>query len=228
MKKSKTSKNNNSIVRPINYELEINLACEPSLTRRQRQEFEEKLRKQRDEYETKNRRFISEQITSEQLSLDSLMKSKEEFVEVLEESKEELEKKGEDFVVKAKNIESTKSISLNDLSEEDKAILLEQARLIVEKENIERNAVESYKIKRKILSDNNLQEIYDVFSATSQKDKEDIERRYKTVVNFLFKVNVSDKRSASSHPTITHTDEWNQYVTISDAVKELFIKNRRV
>ena len=82
-----------------------------------------------------------------------------------------------------------KVVSLDDLSPEDKERLLQEAREIVDKENIEKNARAMYAMKKKELVDNTLKEITQNFRLTSKVDYSRLHDRFVSLTNYLYSLN---------------------------------------
>ena len=82
-----------------------------------------------------------------------------------------------------------KVVSLDDLSPEDKERLLQEAREIVDKENIEKNARALYAMKKKELVDNTLKEITQNFRLTSKVDYSRLHDRFVSLTNYLYSLN---------------------------------------
>lgn len=122
-------------------------------------------------------------------------------------------------------------VNFNDLSVEDQERLLEQAKLLIDEENIKKNAVATYKAKRKDLVESCLVDIYKHYNIKTRGVEEaPIRQRFTSIVNYLFRINVTGKYySNSSAPTLIETSEdWRRFVKITEAVKDLFINNKEV
>jgi hypothetical protein len=117
-------------------------------------------------------------------------------------------------------------VNFEDLSPEDQEKLLEQARQIIDAENLEKDAIAIYKIKRKEHTEQCLESIYNALHISSYPDKENIKRRYLSLVNYLFKIKVTGKQYSSSPPNviINNAFEWNRFVAISNDIKDTIIR----
>jgi hypothetical protein len=118
-------------------------------------------------------------------------------------------------------------VKFEDLSPEDKEELLKQARQLIDEENMAKNAVAMYKMKRKNYTDSCLDEIYQTFNVGGrylQRDKNAIKTRFVSMVNFLFKANILGKEHAVDNYVITNSFEWERYTASCDIVKEAMIK----
>ena len=109
-------------------------------------------------------------------------------------------------------------INFDDLSLEDKEQLLQQARLIIEKENLSKNAVSVYKTKRKDLIENNLSEIHKALHMKSAPDKGALRQRYIAITNFLFKISLNGKYNSKDH-IISNAIEWDLFEKVNNIIK---------
>lgn len=112
-------------------------------------------------------------------------------------------------------------IKLEDLSPEDKAQLLQQARLIVEQENINKDAITVYRLKRKDLIEKHINEIHEELHMNSF-NKQGLRQRYISIVNYLFKFAVDGEYNSKDH-VIANTDEWYLFEKVNTIVKDTFI-----
>lgn len=121
-------------------------------------------------------------------------------------------------------------VNFEDLSKKDQERLLEQARLLVDEENIKKNAIAAYKAKRKELVENCLNEIFKHYDVKRGPEESAIKQRFISVTNYLFKVNIVGKyhSSTSASPIIKTPEEWDKFVKINEAVRDLFINNKEV
>ena len=122
-------------------------------------------------------------------------------------------------------------INFEDLKPEDQKRLLEQARLILDEENIKKNAIAAYKAKRKDFVDNCLKEIYKHYKITQRSPEESaIKQRFISLTNYFYKINIAGKyhTATSAPPMIKTAEEWDKFVKINNAVKELFINCKEV
>lgn len=119
-------------------------------------------------------------------------------------------------------------INFEDLSVEDKERILEQAKQIVEEENLQKNAKAMYSIKKKELVDNYIDVINSVFKIKKYSpEHRAIETRYKSMINYLYKIKVFGKQHAESinnnTQIITCEKEWNLYKEIANTMKDAVI-----
>lgn len=116
-------------------------------------------------------------------------------------------------------------VKFEDLSPEDQERLLQQARLIIDEENIQKDAINTYKMKRKELTEQHLEELYKAFNIRLDCDKSGIRQRFTSMVNYLFRVKVTGKQY-TSNPTnyiISTQKEWEEFVEISTTIKNTMI-----
>lgn len=130
--------------------------------------------------------------------------------------------------------EEESMINFEDLSVEDQERLLLQAREKIEQENLQRNAADTYKIKKKDLMSNTLEDIYkvmdihldsDTVRSTRQTEqyRNAIKTRYVSMVHYLFKANVSGKQHVTDNLVITTAFEWDRFVKINGIIKDAVI-----
>ena len=124
-------------------------------------------------------------------------------------------------------------VNFNDLSPEDQERILKQAREILDEENIKKDAITAYKIKRKDFVNKCLDEIYSHYNVRYETEKTAIKTRFSSIANYLFKANtigIGKQQYSSSIPNviITNAEEWNKFVKINIAVKELFLNCKEV
>ena len=116
-------------------------------------------------------------------------------------------------------------IKFEDLSPEDQERLLQQARLIIDEENIQKDAINTYKMKRKELTEQHLKDLYKAFNIKLDCDKGAIRQRFISMVNYLFRAKVTGKQY-TSNPTnyiISTQKEWEEFVEISTTIKNTMI-----
>lgn len=121
-------------------------------------------------------------------------------------------------------------INFEDLKPEDQERLLNQARLILDEENIKKNAIAAYKAKRKDFVDSCLKEIMTHYKVKNGPEEYAIRQRFISLTNYFFKINVAGKyhTSSSAPPMIKTAEEWDKFVKVNNAVKELFINCKEV
>ena len=113
-------------------------------------------------------------------------------------------------------------VNFEDLSPKDKEKLLQQARLIVEQESITKNASATYKIKRKELTDNSIDEISKALHM-SVPEKHGFKQRYISIVNYLFKFVINGKYSSNDY-VISNAIEWNLFEKVNAIIKNALIE----
>ena len=79
-----------------------------------------------------------------------------------------------------------KMVSLDDLTPEDKERLLQEARELIDKENIEKNARIMYALKKKELVENTLQEMANNFKLQHRPDMTRLHDRFVGITNYLY------------------------------------------
>ena len=109
-----------------------------------------------------------------------------------------------------------KVVSLDDLSPEDKERLLQEAREIVDKENIEKNARAMYAMKKKELVDNTLKEITQNFRLTSKVDYSRLHDRFVSLTNYLYSLNHVNQK-------ISTEKDWEIFNDICRKVHECIL-----
>jgi len=119
--------------------------------------------------------------------------------------------------------EETKMVKFEDLSPEDQERLLEQARQMVDEEQIKKDAVNAYKVKRKDFVEQCLDEIYTAYHMRYETEKNAVKQRFVSMTNYLFKLKVNGKQYNSTNYTITNASEWNMFVKVNTAVKDMMI-----
>lgn len=114
-------------------------------------------------------------------------------------------------------------VNFEDLSPEDQERLLKQARQMVDEEQIKKDAVNAYKVKRKDFIEQCLNEIYTVYHVRYDTDKNAIKQRFISMTNYLFKLKVNGKQYNATNYIITKASEWEMFVKINTAVKDMMI-----
>ena len=109
-----------------------------------------------------------------------------------------------------------KVVSLDDLSPEDKERLLQEAREIVDKENIEKNARAMYAMKKKELVDNTLKEITQNLRLTSKVDYSRLHDRFVSLTNYLYSLNNVNQK-------ISTEKDWKIFNDICRKVHECIL-----
>ena len=112
-------------------------------------------------------------------------------------------------------------VNFEDLSETDKEQLLQQARLIVEQEYINKNATAIYKLKRKELINKNIDEIHKELHIQPFL-KDGLRQRYVSIVNYLSKFAICGEY-ISEDLKIVDSDAWEIFKQVNAIVKDTFI-----
>ena len=109
-----------------------------------------------------------------------------------------------------------KVVSLDDLSPEDKERLLQEARELVDQENIEKNARIMYSLKKKELVENTLQEMADNFKLKHRPDLTRLHDRFVNMINYLYSLNKVNQKITTAH-------DWEIFEDICKKVHECMI-----
>ena len=109
-----------------------------------------------------------------------------------------------------------KVVSLDDLSPEDKERILQEAREIIDKENIEKNARAMYAMKKKELVDNTLKEITQNLRLTSKVDYSRLHDRFVSLTNYLYSLNHVNQK-------ISTEKDWEIFNDICRKVHECIL-----
>ena len=119
-----------------------------------------------------------------------------------------------------------KMVSLAELSPEEREHLLSQAREIIEQENIEKNAIAMYTIKKKEYFETLINEIAKELNIKKEKEKTYLISKIKALIYTLYRYNkYKDKREFNENNTISCAEEWNDFVYIGNTIKEAVIKS---
>ena len=122
--------------------------------------------------------------------------------------------------------DENKMVSLSELSPEDREHLLSQAREIIEQENIEKNAIAMYTIKKKEYFETLINEIAKELNIKKEKEKTYLISKIKALIYTLYRYNkYKDKREFNENNTISCAEEWNDFVYIGNTIKEAVIKS---
>ena len=136
---------------------------------------------------------------------------------------------GVEFSINTFEIEvedENKMVSLSELSPEDREHLLSQAREIIEQENIEKNAIAMYTIKKKEYFETLINEIAKELNIKKEKEKTYLMSKIKALIYTLYRYNkYKDKREFNENNTISCAEEWNDFVYIGNTIKEAVIKS---
>ena len=119
-----------------------------------------------------------------------------------------------------------KMVSLSELSREERKHLLSQAREIIEQENIEKNAIAMYTIKKKEYFETLINEIAKELNIKKEKEKTYLISKIKALIYTLYRYNkYKDKKEFNENNTISCAEEWNDFVYIGNTIKEAVIKS---
>lgn len=114
-------------------------------------------------------------------------------------------------------------VNFADLTKEDQEKLLQQAREIVEEENIRKDAASVYRMKAKELVDNHLKEICKKLLIRHTPEITKLKREYVSMANYLFKQRYIKPGMTYHHSCITTPEQWTHYVEVHEAVRDLMI-----
>ena len=115
-------------------------------------------------------------------------------------------------------------INFEDLSPEDKARILAQAREEIEKENIAKNATAMYAMKKKELTDNTVQEIIDTLRIKKGPEATKCRDRFVHMANYLYALNrPATNRNGSNVAKITTAEDWVLFQNICKNVHECMV-----
>lgn len=120
--------------------------------------------------------------------------------------------------------ENEVSVKLVDLSPEDREALMQQAREEVEKENIEKNAVAMYAMKKKELMNNTVTEIANTLRLKSGPPVTKCRDRFVHMTNYLYALNRPAVNSCGSNVTkIVTAEDWILFQDICKKVHECMV-----
>lgn len=120
--------------------------------------------------------------------------------------------------------ENKVAVKLSDLSLEDREALLQQAREKIEKENIEKNAVAMYAMKKKELMDNTVNELANTLRLKSGPPVTKCRDRFVHMTNYLYALNRPNVNSAGSNVTkIATAEDWALFQDICKKVHECMV-----
>lgn len=121
-----------------------------------------------------------------------------------------------------------KMVLLDDLTPEDKERLLLEAREIIEQENIEKNAIVMYTIKKKGYLESIINEVETELNIKEQKDKTYIGEKIKSLIYSLFRYDkYGNHYKGQKTNTISCTEEWNSFTRIGNIVKDAVIQSMK-
>ena len=136
---------------------------------------------------------------------------------------------GVEFSINTFEIEvedENKMVSLSELSPEDREHLLSQAREIIEQENIKKNAIAMYTIKKKEYFETLINEIAKELNIKKEKEKTYLISKIKTLVYTLYRYDkYKGKREFNENNTISCAKEWESFTRIGNTIKDAVIKS---
>lgn len=116
------------------------------------------------------------------------------------------------------------AIKLFDLSPEDRELLMQQAREEIEKENITKNAVAMYAMKKRELVDNTVLEMAKTLKLKSGPPVTKCRDRFVHMTNYLYALNRPATNSCGSNVTkITTAEDWSLFERICKSVHACMI-----
>lgn len=122
--------------------------------------------------------------------------------------------------------DENKMVSLAELNPEEREHLLSQARELIEQENIKKNAIAMYTIKKKEYFENLMNEIADELNIKRENEKTYLISKIKTVIYTLYRYDkYKDKREFNENNTISCAKEWESFTRIGNTIKDAVIKS---
>lgn len=118
------------------------------------------------------------------------------------------------------NVEDKEMVTLNDLAPEDKERLLEEAREIVENENIQKDARAMYALKKKELINNTTDEIIHTIKLKTGPQATKLRGKIVDMSNYLYSLNKVSPRITSKH-------DWEIFEDVCKKVKECIVHSVR-
>lgn len=118
------------------------------------------------------------------------------------------------------NVEDKTMVTLNDLTPEDKERLLEEAREIVENENIQKDARAMYALKKKELINNTTDEIIHTIKLKTGPQATKLRGKIVDMSNYLYSLNKVNPRITSKH-------DWEIFEGVCNKVKECIVHSVR-
>lgn len=116
------------------------------------------------------------------------------------------------------------AVKLFDLSPEDRELLLQQAREEIEKENIAKNAVAMYAMKKKELVDATVQEMAHTLKLKSGPQVTKCRDRFVHMTNYLYVLNKPAVNNVGSNVAKINTaEEWELFQDICKKVHECMV-----
>lgn len=118
-----------------------------------------------------------------------------------------------------------KMVSLDDLSPEDRESLLNQAREVVEQENIEKNAIAMYAIKKKEYLESIINEVNTELNV-KEWNKTYISEKMKSLIYSLFRYSkYSNRYINQKNNIISCAEEWESFTRIGNTIKDAVIQS---
>ena len=118
-----------------------------------------------------------------------------------------------------------KMVSLDDLSPEDRESLLNQARDVIEKENIEKNAIAMYAIKKKEYLESIINEVNTELNV-KEWNKTYVSEKMKSLIYSLFRYSkYSNRYTNQKNNIISCAEEWESFTRIGNTIKDAVIKS---
>ena len=109
-----------------------------------------------------------------------------------------------------------KVVSLDDLSPEDRERLLQEARDLIDEENIRKNARTMYALKKKELVNQNLEEISKIFKLKHESEITKLKDRFVSITNYLYSLNKVNLK-------ISTKNDWETFEAICKKVHECMV-----
>ena len=118
-----------------------------------------------------------------------------------------------------------KMVSLDDLSPEDRESLLNQAREVVEQENIEKNAIAMYAIKKKEYLESIINEVNTELNV-KEWNKTYVSEKMKSLIYSLFRYSkYSNRYINQKNNIISCAEEWESFTRIGNTIKDAVIQS---
>ena len=118
-----------------------------------------------------------------------------------------------------------KMVSLDDLSPEDRESLLNQARKVVEQENIEKNAIAMYAIKKKEYLESIINEVNTELNV-KEWNKTYVSEKMKSLIYSLFRYSkYSNRYTNQKNNIISCAEEWESFTRIGNTIKDAVIQS---
>ena len=114
-------------------------------------------------------------------------------------------------------------VNFEDLSPEDQARILEQAKNMVDEENIRKHAVAMYGFKKKELTEEHLEAISNTFKLKPGPEYSAMKQRYISMINYLYKMALNRRYHGNSVKAISTDEEWIVFQDVSNKVKDMMI-----